>query len=194
MDFALYTYIYVINIKLLVCRHPHFRRYVRIWIEDIEEPIIELRSGFEPIKCASWCPANSTIIACTTASSLNIWDIKTNCLLPAAVHRLNDWIGETNCSNTNSNNVNPDSTTSSSGSSSGVNTNTITGLTICYFTDCGQSIAVGADDGSAFVFALEDMPFSPHLQYDALEEAIMRSLVSKPELKRKIKQLGFLGY
>lgn len=53
---------------------------------------------------------------------------------------------------------------------------------------------VGTVDGTAFVFALEDMPFSPHCQYDALEEAIMRSLISKPELKRKIKQLGFLGY
>lgn len=183
-----YVRIYVINIKRLVCRRRHFHRYVRIWIEDIEEPIIELRSGFEPIKCASWCPANSTIIACTTASSLNIWDIKTNCLIPAAVHRLSDWIGETSCSNANPN------TTSSSSSSSGSRTNTTTELTICYFTDCGQSIAVGTDDGSAFVFALEDMPFSPHLQYDALEEAIMRSLVSQPELKRKIKQLGFLGY
>lgn len=155
-------------------------RYIRIWIEDIDEPIIELRSGFEPIKCASWCPTNSTIIACTTASSLNIWDIKTNCLLPAAVHRLHENFGDTKCS---------PATTSGGGG------NTVaTELTICYFTNCGKSIVVGTDDGSAFVFALEDMPFPPHLQYEALEEAIMRSLVSKPELKRKIKQLGFLGY
>lgn len=67
-------------------------------------------------------------------------------------------------------------------------------LTICHFTNCGRSIVVGSEDGVAFVFALEDMPFSSHFQYDALEEAIMRSLVSRPELKRKIKQLGFLGY
>lgn len=65
---------------------------------------------------------------------------------------------------------------------------------MCYFTYCGRSIVVGTVDGTAFVFALEDMPFSPHRQYDALEEAIMRNLISKPELKRKIKQLGFLGY
>lgn len=167
-------------------------RYVRIWIEDIEEPIIELRSGFEPIKCASWSPANSTIIACTTASSLNIWDIKTNCLLPAAVHRLNQIGDITTITNTTSATAN----TNASNTYNNNNTNTNTGaeLTICYFTNCGQSIVVGTDDGTAFVFALEDMPFSPHLQYDALEEAIMRSLLSRPELKRKIKQLGFLGY
>lgn len=154
-----------------------FCRYIRIWIEDIDEPIIELRSGFEPIKCASWCPTNSTIIACTTASSLNIWDLKTNCLLPAAIHHLDKTICDTQC---------PMATATT--------TTTSTELTICYFTNCGQSIVLGTDDGSAFVFALEDMPFPPHLQYDALEEAIMRNLVSKPELKRKIKQLGFLGY
>lgn len=168
----------IFNVLAHRCCYHYFCRYVRIWVEDIDEPIVELRSGFEPIKCASWCPANSTIIACTTKSSLNIWDIKTNCLWPAAVHRSSNWFGDTNCSNSNT-------TTTTSKTPE---------LTICYFTNCGQSIVVGTDDGSAFVFAMEDMPFSPHLQYDALEEAIMRSLVSKPELKRKIKQLGFLGY
>lgn len=83
-----------------------------------------------------------------------------------------------------------------SSNSNNINTNyfTATDLTICYFTNCGRNIVVGTVDGTAFAFALEDMPFSPHRQYDALEEAIMRSLASKPELKRKIKQLGFLGY
>lgn len=170
-------------------------RFVRIWIEDIDEPIIELRSGFEPIKCASWCPTNSTIIACTTATSLNIWDLRTNCLLPAAAHRFDKSF--ISCSGNGGGGGGDDSSREcSSRHSNNSNTNhfTATELTICYFTDCGQSIVVGTVDGTAYVFALEDMPFSPHRQYDALEDAIMRSLISKPELKKRIKQLGFLGY
>lgn len=166
-----------------------FFRYIRIWIENIDEPIIELLSGFEPIKCASWCPTHSTIIVCTTPSALNIWDLKTNCLQPVAIHRFNETISDSDGYFT--------TTTTTPTSTTKADTTTETTeveLTICHFTNCGQSIVVGNEDGTTMVYALEDMPFSPHFQFDALEEAIMRSLVSKPELKRKIKQLGFLGY
>lgn len=58
--------------------------YIRIWIEGITQPIIELLSGFEPIQSAHWCPNNSTIIACTTKSKLNIWNIRKSILKPAS--------------------------------------------------------------------------------------------------------------
>lgn len=145
-----------------------WNRFIRIWIENIDEPLIELGDGFEPIKCATWCPTNSTLIACTTSTTLKLWDLKTNCLQPAAIHRLNGSSCEKDCS-------------------------TMAELTVCYFTSCGQSIALGTDDGITFVFALEDMPFSSHFQYNALKEAIMCSVASKQELCKKINQLGLLG-
>lgn len=58
--------------------------YVRIWIEGITQPIIELNSGFSPIRSAYWCPNNSSIIACTTRSTLNIWNIRKSILKPAS--------------------------------------------------------------------------------------------------------------
>lgn len=60
--------------------------YIRIWIEDILEPIIELTSGLEPVQCAHWCPDNSTIIAATKRSKLEVWDITINVLLPVTSH------------------------------------------------------------------------------------------------------------
>ncbi|XP_037038560.1 dynein intermediate chain 4, axonemal-like [Bradysia coprophila] len=58
--------------------------YVRIWIEGITTPIIELNSGFKPIRSAHWCPNHSTIIACTTKSKLNIWNLRKSILKPAS--------------------------------------------------------------------------------------------------------------
>lgn len=181
-------------------------RYVRIWIEDIDEPIIELCDGFEPIKSAAWCPTNSTIIACTTPTSVQIWDLKTDCLTPAAVHRLTG----SNQSSTDNDDGHHDGGSAAddhhnaddNGNGNGSNADscnanesaTDAALTVCQFTHCGRSIVVGCEDGTAFVFAIDDMPASSHFQYDALEEAIMRSLTSKWELERKIKQLGYLGF
>lgn len=58
--------------------------YIRIWIEGINQPIIELNSGFKPIRSAHWCPNNSTIIACTTRSKIDIWNIRKSILKPAS--------------------------------------------------------------------------------------------------------------
>lgn len=182
-------------------------RYVRIWIEDIDEPIIELCNGFESIKSAAWCPTNSTIIACTTPTSLLIWDLKTDCLAPAVVHRLTGSNTNTDGCNDSSSNGNDDeddnvgkneneTSNNSNGNENDNETESTTeaALTLCHFTHCGRSIVVGCEGGTAFVFAIDDRPSSSHFQYDALEEAIMRNLTSKWELKRKIKQLGYLGF
>lgn len=57
---------------------------IRLWIEDLFEPVIELCTGFEPVRSAHWCPINSTIIVCTTKTSVQLWNIRKNILAPAS--------------------------------------------------------------------------------------------------------------
>lgn len=144
-------------------------RFIRVWVENIHEPLIELCDGFEQINCATWSPTSSTLIACTTSNKLKLWDLRTNCLAPVAIHQFNAPIYDTD-------------------------SNKIASLTICKFTNCGQSIVVGTEDGIGFVFALEDMPFPSHFEYDTLNDMILRNLLTKPKLYEKIKQMEYLGY
>lgn len=145
-------------------------RFIRLWIDGINEPIIELYDGFEPIKCARWSPTNSTLLACTTSTKLKLWDLKTNCLQPAAIHNFNE------CT-----------------FNKGFNNFTNAELTMCCFTSCGQSLVVGSEDGVSFIFALEDMPFLSHFQQDVLEDAVMRNSTSNPRLKKIIIESGFFN-
>lgn len=144
-------------------------RFIRVWVENIHEPIIELCDGFEQINCATWSPTCSTLIACTTSNKMRLWDLRTNCLTPVATHLFNDSIY-------------------------GIDSSKVANLTICKFTDCGQSIIVGTENGVAFVFALEDMPFSSHFQYDTLKNMMLRNLLTKPKLYEKFNQMEYLGY
>lgn len=64
--------------------------FIRIWIDGILEPIIELTSGLEPVQCARWSPNNSTIIACTKRTKLEIWDLTTNVLVPVSSHNISE--------------------------------------------------------------------------------------------------------
>ncbi|KAJ6643727.1 Dynein axonemal intermediate chain 4, partial [Pseudolycoriella hygida] len=132
--------------------------YIRIWIDGITQPIIELNSGFKPILSAHWCPNNSTIIACTTRSKLSIWNMRRSILKPASSQKLES------------------------------------PLTICRFSKCGRSIVYGMSDGSTHFCALEDMPFPPHFQYNALEEVVHNAIRSRKDLQLQVKILGFLGY
>lgn len=61
---------------------------IRIWIEDIYEPVIELKCGFEAIHSAVWCPTNSTIIVSNTRTTVQIWNIRLNISKPASVHTI----------------------------------------------------------------------------------------------------------
>lgn len=58
---------------------------VRIWIEDILEPIMELSDGFASIHAAYWSPIHSTILASCTQDSVQIWDLRRKNLKPASV-------------------------------------------------------------------------------------------------------------
>lgn len=59
--------------------------FIRIWIEDIFEPILELSDGFGAIHNAFWSPIHSTIIASCTQDSVQIWDLRRKNLKPASV-------------------------------------------------------------------------------------------------------------
>lgn len=155
---------------------------IRIWIEDIVEPIVELCNGFEPIHCAGWCPTNSTILISNTRSQLSIWDLKTNCLRPASTHSIH-------CNNNNNNH----------GGNNKIDERpprqiADADISVCQFTNCGRSIVIGDEDGCAYVYALEDMPFPPHFQYKALEQVIFKCLATRTQLERQVKRMGYLGY
>lgn len=57
---------------------------IRIWVEDILEPIIELSDGFSAIHTAYWSPIHSTIIASCTHDAVQIWDLRRKNLKPAS--------------------------------------------------------------------------------------------------------------
>lgn len=61
---------------------------IRIWVEDIYEPVIELACGFEPINSATWCPTNSTIIVSNTRTNVQIWNIRLNISKPTSIHNV----------------------------------------------------------------------------------------------------------
>ncbi|XP_055602654.1 dynein axonemal intermediate chain 4 isoform X2 [Uranotaenia lowii] len=63
---------------------------IRIWIEDIMEPIITLTTGFGPIHAAYWSPVSSTIIVSVTRSSVQLWDLKRRLLKPASCTTFGD--------------------------------------------------------------------------------------------------------
>lgn len=58
---------------------------IRIWIENVFEPIMELSDGFGAIHCAYWSPIHSTIIASVTQDAVQIWDLRRKNQKPASI-------------------------------------------------------------------------------------------------------------
>lgn len=58
---------------------------IRIWIENIFEPIMELSDGFGAIHSAFWSPIHSTIIASCTHNAVQIWDLRRKNQKPASI-------------------------------------------------------------------------------------------------------------
>lgn len=69
-----------------------------------------------------------------------------------------------------------------------------TTLTIIKFSNCGRSLIIGDSEGKVHVCACEDMPFSPHFQYDELVAALNRILEGNENLLKQFHELGYLGY
>lgn len=66
--------------------------------------------------------------------------------------------------------------------------------TVIRFTESGRCLVVGDMDGNVHVYALEDMPFPAFFQDDLLSNAIVRCLVTRPDLIRKLNKLGGLSF
>ncbi|XP_017864493.1 PREDICTED: dynein intermediate chain 1, axonemal [Drosophila arizonae] len=60
--------------------------YVRIWVDGITRPLIELLDDFQPIHWAKWSPINSTIIVSVNRNTCSIWDLRRNILKPMGKH------------------------------------------------------------------------------------------------------------
>ncbi|XP_052873611.1 dynein axonemal intermediate chain 4 [Anopheles cruzii] len=57
---------------------------IRIWIEELAEPVVTLTTGFAPIQAAYWSPTNSTVIASVTRDAVQLWDLKRRSSKPAS--------------------------------------------------------------------------------------------------------------
>ena len=57
----------------------------RIWADGIMEPLITLSTKIAWVRCAAWCPTNSTIIATIVDNEICIWDIKRKTYKPTSI-------------------------------------------------------------------------------------------------------------
>lgn len=62
------------------------------------------------------------------------------------------------------------------------------------FSNSGTVLVVGNERGAALFQALDDMPYSPHFQYDELEKAIFKAVGNDQDLLIELKSIGFFGY
>lgn len=60
---------------------------IRIWADDISEPIVVLQDGFEGFHNALWSPINSTIIVSCTKNSVKVWDLRRKNGKPASIRK-----------------------------------------------------------------------------------------------------------
>ncbi|KDR20072.1 WD repeat-containing protein 78-like [Zootermopsis nevadensis] len=57
---------------------------VRIWTEDIGQPLLTLNTTMEAVRGAAWSPINATIIAGISGSDIHFWDIRRTVFVPAS--------------------------------------------------------------------------------------------------------------
>ncbi|XP_017137527.1 WD repeat-containing protein 78 [Drosophila miranda] len=62
--------------------------YVRVWIDGITRPLLELMDEMTPVHWASWSPTHSTIIVSVNRETADVWDIRRNILQPMAKHEM----------------------------------------------------------------------------------------------------------
>ncbi|KAH8301952.1 hypothetical protein KR044_001250, partial [Drosophila immigrans] len=62
--------------------------YVRIWIDGMTRPLIELLDDFQPVHWANWSPTHSTVIVSMNRDTVSIWDIRRNILKPMGKHEM----------------------------------------------------------------------------------------------------------
>lgn len=57
---------------------------VRIWTEDVVQPLLTLNTSMESVQGAAWSPVNATIIASISGNDIHLWDIKHKIFVPAS--------------------------------------------------------------------------------------------------------------
>ncbi|XP_033160418.1 WD repeat-containing protein 78 [Drosophila mauritiana] len=133
--------------------------FVRIWIDGITRPLLELLDEMTPVHWAKWSPTHSTIIVTVNRETANVWDFRRNLLRPMSKHKMDSSFN-----------------------------------TVARFSHCGRTLVIGNERGNTLFNALNDMPFSPHFQYDELEKAIFKAIGNDHELLMELKSIGFFGY
>ncbi|XP_076549542.1 dynein axonemal intermediate chain 4 [Osmia lignaria lignaria] len=59
--------------------------YIRVWAEGLTEPLITMSTTMACVRCATWCPIHSTIIASIVNNEICIWDIKRKTHAPSSI-------------------------------------------------------------------------------------------------------------
>lgn len=57
---------------------------VRVWVDDVFEPVLELGGVYEAVRWAAWSPVNSCILVSLTRSEVQLWNIRKNVIKPAS--------------------------------------------------------------------------------------------------------------
>jgi WD40 repeat protein len=57
---------------------------VRIWTEDVGQPLLTLNTSMEAVRSAAWSPVNATIIASISGNDIHFWDIRRTIFVPAS--------------------------------------------------------------------------------------------------------------
>lgn len=68
---------------------------------------------------------------------------------------------------------------------------------VCFkfrFSCDGCNIAIGNEKGNVHISALDEMPFPPYFQYEALEKAIYKAVATDPDLLIELRSVGYFGY
>lgn len=61
---------------------------MRIWIDGITRPLLELLDEMTPVHWAKWSPTNSTIIVAVNRESASMWDFRRSLLRPMSKHKM----------------------------------------------------------------------------------------------------------
>ncbi|XP_017028698.1 dynein axonemal intermediate chain 4 [Drosophila kikkawai] len=61
---------------------------VRVWIDGITRPLLELQDDMTPVHWARWSPTHSTIIVAVNRETASMWDFRRNLLRPMSKHKM----------------------------------------------------------------------------------------------------------
>jgi WD40 repeat protein len=57
---------------------------IRIWTEDVGQPLLTLNTSMEAVRSAAWSPVNAIIIASISSNDIYFWDIRHKTFVPAS--------------------------------------------------------------------------------------------------------------